>query len=241
MKLFPAIGLLAIASQSAVLFTSASGEDLDLTQAKGFDWADKANGGETRSHALLAPTQDSVELVRMLKKIHGIRLTTLDAVHTAVVSAGPTPSDARFRITRGLIDRFRRLIHLDATLTVPSRKKTKPKAESEGAIEELVIRAARPAAGAPVKPVDPSVQTSRDGSNPTLMLPVGRLEEGRWWIRVKMTWKKGANSVERAPMTASFVVQDHRPSKEKTHRREPEVGLQKPDSPSVLDGMGGGP
>ena len=51
----------------ALVHGSSYAEDLDLTRAKAFDWAEKQHGGETRAHTMLAPTDDQVELVSLLK------------------------------------------------------------------------------------------------------------------------------------------------------------------------------
>ena len=254
-------------SQAGVLYAVLAGacfpagaEDLDLTQVKRLDWAGEEHGREFGQHALLAPSSDLKELAGQLKKSHGPRLSSEDDTHFALISMGALPPGSTLSLSRAQIDRFRQFIELSCNVQLPDKDNIErplpalksivgsgPKKEEKvlarvDRAEDWVIGPAQGAnktAGAQPTAND---QTGHSPENPTLLLPVGRLQPGLWWLRIKITVKNGSQSFEKPALADSFTVKDDRsPQKIAKKKSEPpEVGLPLPNSPSALQGTGFG-
>ncbi len=236
---------------------AVNGEDLDLSQLKAFDWRLKEFGGQTKAQALISPTADPLELVECLKKKFGVRLTTENREHVIVISVGALAAHGDLKMTRANIDRIRKLIEIDVQL-LRLRARPLPKTSEEIAaarvksLEEAAPGEIQITPAAPPKkgrqkgllPEPPPVARTRDlGGNPTFLLPIGVLEAGTWWLQVTTNTEGEAKGKVTGPVAHPFIIKDHRNYQKKGGKghNTPEVGLKKPDSPSVLDGMGGGP
>lgn len=217
----------------------AKAEELDLTKAKTIDWSREDQGGVQAARALLAPTADPKELAEELKRGNGVRLSSEDDLHVVVVALGPLAEGATYALTQTHIDRFRHLVELTFEIGKASKSASEAKAEVEAKkkVEDDLIIA--PAAAPPPKVVPQSITGSATG-NTAIFLPAGKLEFGMWYLRIKTIVKDGGKRTEAPTVTDTFVIKDNRPmTKAEKGRNTPEVGLQRPTSRSVTDGMGG--
>lgn len=220
----------------------ARAEELDLTRIKTIDWAAEDQGGETGAHLLLSPTDDPAELAELMRKLYGVRLSSEDPQHAVVIALGRQSEGVKLELTRTTMDRFGKLVELEALITMPDRA---PKAagaangeKKADEAEELVIVPAPPEGAKEAKA--PEVRARRHGGNPAIFLPTGKLEPGTWYLRVKFTRKQDGKSEELPVQTVSFSVKDNRPyQKGEKGRNTPNIGLEPPKSKSVTEGMGG--
>lgn len=218
-------------------------EELDLTRIKTIDWAAEDQGGETGAHLLLSPTDDPAELAELMRKLYGVRLSSEDPQHAVVIALGRQPEGVKLELTRTTMDRFGKLVELEALITMPERvpqpagaANSEKKASEEG--EELVIVPTPPEGAKEAK--SPEVRARRHGGNPAIFLPTGKLEPGTWYLRVKYMRRQDGKSEELPVQTVSFSVKDNRPyQKGEKGRNTPNIGLEPPKSKSVTEGMGG--
>ncbi len=221
-------------------------EELDLSAARAFDWAQASEGRVVSAHCLLSPTDEPKELAKELRKQFGVRLTTDDAAPTLIVSAGIAPAGARLTITRADIDRIKHLVEVSATLELPEPGAEPPAPQAAPAPEEPVLMIGRAQAPvpnpAPERPTPRAAENEKEGGNPALRVPAGRLDPGSWWLRYKLTIRQGERTTVRPAQTEAFTVKDLRPADQARGRqRDTEPGLQAPTSKSVTEGMGMGP
>ncbi|MBI3830978.1 MAG: hypothetical protein HY291_15770 [Planctomycetes bacterium] len=216
----------------------AAAEELELTKAKTIDWSREDQGGVQAARALLAPTADPKELSEELKRGNGVRLSSEDDVHVVVVALGPLAAGTTYALTQTQIDRFSHLVELTFEIGKPPRDASDAKAaETKKKDEEELIIA--PAAAPPPKVVPQSI-TGTVAGNTAIFLPAGKLEYGTWYLRVKTIFKDGGKRTELPVKTDTFLIKDNRPmTKADKGRNTPEVGLQRPTSHSVTEGMGG--
>ncbi|MCK6473055.1 MAG: hypothetical protein L6R28_15030 [Planctomycetes bacterium] len=219
---------------------SACAEELDLTRIETIDWAAEDQGGETGAHLLLSPTDDPAELAELMRKLYGVRLSSEDPQHAVVIALGRQPEGVKLELTRTTMDRFGKLVELEALITMPERAPNAAGAANgeKKADEELVIVPTPPEGAKEAKA--PEVRARRNGGNPAIFLPTGKLEPGTWYLRVKYTRTQDGKSEELPAQTVSFSVKDNRPyQKGEKGRNTPNIGLEPPKSKSVTEGMGG--
>jgi len=231
---------LALGAMAAALACGAWAEDLDLTRARTVDWAKEAFGAVKQARALISPTADPKTLAEELRKGHGARLSSEDPEHAVVLALGPLEQGATYVVSQALIDRFRHIVELTVEITRPSREARAAAAENAkkpAPEDELIIA---PADAPPPKPAGPQTIEGAAAENSAVIIPAGKLEFGTWYLRVKTFVKDGGKRAEAPALTDTFTIKDDRPyTKELRGRKTPEIGMQKPDSPSVTEGMGG--
>ena len=221
-------------------------EELDLAQARTVDWSKEEHGKVLRSLAVIAPMSEPLEVSKELRKGNGIRLSTEDRAHTVVVAMGVLVPGTRYTVAQASIDRFLKHVELTVILEPPDRETVAaPERKEAGASDDFFIAATKPAEPRVklLQPLLPQAAEPIRGTaegNTAVFIPTGKLDPGKWWLRVVSKLKENGKLIELPAIADTFLVNDNRLyQKGEKGRNTPELGLQKPNSRSVTEGLGG--
>jgi len=231
---------------SLLVAGSLHAEELDLAKARTVDWSKEEHGKVLRALAVLAPLPGPLEVSRELRKGNGIRLSTEDREHTIVVALGILASGTRYTVTQATIDRFHKHIELTVIVEPPSRETVATPGKKDADVSEDFFIAPTQPAEPKVKLLQPLLPQAAQPihgiteGNTAVFIPAGKLDPGKWWLRVVSKLKENGKFSELPPITDTFIVNDNRLyAKGEKGRNTPEPGLKKPNSPGVTDGLGG--